>query len=99
MSTKERVKERVIEELKTIIDPEIGIDIYSLGLIYQIEINSEKQIKLTMTYTTPFCPYGQALKTEVENALRDLGFSQVRLAVTFEPPWKPPENLREMMGI
>lgn len=91
-------KEQTIEELSTIIDPEIGLDLYRLGLIYDITINKD-EVKVTMTYTTPFCPYGDALKTEVEYALRDIGFSQVNIEVTFNPPWKAPDNLREMMGI
>ncbi len=92
-------KERIIEELQTVFDPEIGLDVYTLGLIYDIEIVDEKHVKVTMTYTTPLCPYGPALNTEVTDAMRSLGFSKVELDVTFDPPWKPPENLREMMGV
>ncbi len=92
-------KERIIEELETIIDPEIGLDLWTLGLIYNINIESEEKVIITLTYTTPLCPYGPAINTEVTDAMRSLGFKAVEIDLTFDPPWKPPENLREMMGV
>lgn len=92
-------KERIIEELETIMDPEIGLDLYTLGLIYNIGIESEKHVKIIMTYTTPLCPFGPAIKNEVEDAMHDLGFQAVEIEVTFDPPWKPPANLRQMLGV
>lgn len=92
-------KERVIEELETIMDPEISLDLWTLGLIYNIEIESEKHIKITMTYTTPLCPFGPAIKNEVEDAMHDIGFKSAEIEVTFEPAWKPPANLRIMLGL
>lgn len=92
-------RERIIEEFETIIDPEIGIDLWTLGLIYDFTVESEKKIVVTMTYTTPLCPYGPALNMEVTDAMRSLGFGAVDIQLTFDPPWKPPANLRDMMGI
>ncbi len=92
-------KERVIEELETVMDPEIGLDIYTIGLIYNVTLVSDKEVSILMTYTTPVCPFGPALNQEVKDAMYELGFSRVNLEITFDPPWKPPENLREMMGI
>lgn len=92
-------KERVIEELETIIDPEIGLDLYTFGLIYDIQIISDTDIAITMTYTTPLCPFGPALNQEVQDAMYGLGFSNVQLSVVFTPPWEPPQHLREMMGV
>ena len=92
-------RERIIEEFETIIDPEIGIDIWTLGLIYDFTVESGKKIVVTMTYTTPLCPYGPALNMEVTDAMRSLGFSAVDIQLTFDPAWKPPVNLREMMGV
>lgn len=92
-------KERVIEEIETIMDPEIGLDLFTLGLIYDIDIQSEEYVKIIMTYTTPLCPYGPAIKNEVVDAMHDLGFNVADIEVTFTPPWKPPEKLREMLGL
>ncbi len=92
-------KERIIEELKTIIDPEIGLDLWTLGLIYTIQIESDDAVKISMTYTTPLCPYGPALNAEVTNAMHDIGFKKAEVEITFDPSWKPPENLREMLGV
>lgn len=92
-------KERVIEELETIMDPEIGLDLYTLGLIYNIEIENATHVKITMTYTTPLCPFGPAIKNEVEDAMHDIGFKSSEIDITFDPPWKPPANLRTMLGL
>lgn len=92
-------RERIIEELETVMDPEIGVDLWTLGLIYGIEFEDEKYIKITMTYTTPVCPYGPALKQEVMDAMHDLGFRAVEIDISFDPPWKPPQNLRAMLGV
>ena len=92
-------REQVIEILETIFDPEIGIDIWTMGLIYDIQIKSEKEIFVLMTFTTPACPAGPALKNEVTDNMRGLGFDKVDIEVTFEPPWKPPQILREALGL
>lgn len=92
-------RERIIEELETVMDPEIGLDLWTLGLIYDITFEDEKYVKITMTYTTPMCPFGPALKQEVADAMYGLEFKAVEVEVTFDPPWKTPENLREMMGV
>lgn len=92
-------RERVIEELETIMDPEIGLDLWTLGLIYDIQFQDEEYIKIVMTYTTPLCPYGPILKQEIVDSLRELGFKAVDIEISFDPSWKPPENLRAMLGI
>ncbi len=92
-------KERVIEELETVMDPEIGLDIYTLGLVYDMIYTSEEVITIVMTYTTPLCPFGPMLQENIEAALKGLGFEKVAITLTFDPPWEPPENLREMMGV
>lgn len=92
-------KEQVIEKLRTVLDPEVNLDIYTMGLIYNLEIIDENQIKILMTYTTPLCPYGPALSEQVKAAMAELGFSDCQITVTFEPPWKPGEELRLMLGV
>lgn len=92
-------KERIIEELETIMDPEIGLDLWTLGLIYNVTVVDPTHIQIVMTYTTPLCPYGGQMKQEVTDAMCSLGFIRVELEVTFDPPWEPPQELRDMLGI
>lgn len=95
-------KEQIIEALQTIKDPEVGLDIWTMGLIYNIEITNESRvlgIKITMTYTTPFCPWGPQLNEEIETALKKAGAKKVEIEITFDPPYKMPEELRTMLGI
>lgn len=92
-------KEDVIEVLKTVEDPEIGIDIHTLELIYELKIEDAK-IYLKMTLTTPFCPYAPMLLDEIKMKLRQIeGVEEVQIELTFEPRWQPSEELRAMMGI
>ena len=92
-------KEDLIEEVfKKYIDPELGIDVWTLGLIYKIEIMA-KEVKVVLTFTSPMCPYGPQMVDELTEQITELGASKVEIEVTFEPPWKPSEELREMMGM
>ena len=92
-------KEDLIEEVfKKYIDPELGIDVWTLGLIYKIEITA-KEVKVVLTFTSPMCPYGPQMVDELTEQIKELGASKVEIDVTFEPPWKPSEELREMMGM
>jgi metal-sulfur cluster biosynthetic enzyme len=92
-------REKVVETLQTIIDPEINMDIYTMGLIYDIQMKDERNIFILMTLTTPACPVGPFIQSEITDAMRDLGFSTVDVGLTFDPPWKPPQALREALGI
>jgi metal-sulfur cluster biosynthetic enzyme len=92
-------KEQIIEALKTVKDPEVKIDIWTMGLIYQILIGEDK-VKIVMTYTTPFCPWGPLLQTEIQKAIKDhLGIENTEIELTFDPPYKMPDELRAMLGI
>jgi metal-sulfur cluster biosynthetic enzyme len=90
-------QEQVIEAIKTVIDPEIHADVYTLGLIYNIAIG-EDGIDILMTLTTPFCPYGDEIVRNVEKALKKFGV-EVRVDLTFEPEWKPSEETRLALGL
>ncbi len=92
-------KDAIINELKTVLDPEINLDIWTMGLIYTINIISDKELEITMTYTTPMCPFGPVLKEQITEKMHDLGFTSVALEVTFEPPWQSSEELRTILGI
>lgn len=90
-------KEQIIDALKTVVDPEIHADIYTLGLIYDTKVG-EEGIDILMTLTTPFCPYGDEIVQKVEGALKKFGV-EVRVDLTFEPEWKPNEETRIALGL
>lgn len=92
-------KEEVIEMLETIQDPEVSMDIWTMGLVYAIDIKDEQSIHILMTLTSPACPLGPFIQGEVTDVMRQLGFSSVEVELTFDPPWQPPEKLREALGI
>ncbi len=92
-------KESVIEVLKKVNDPELNIDVWTLGLIYNIDIN-EDNIKLLMTFTTPMCPYGPWLVDDIKKKLSEMKeINSVNVEITFNPPWQPSEELRAMLGV
>lgn len=91
-------KEQIIEALKTVKDPEIGIDLWTLGLIYKIDSGIDG-IDILMTLTSPFCPFADELIASVEKALAPLSGGEVRVNITFDPPWEPSAELRTMLGV
>ena len=91
-------KQQIIDALKTVKDPEIGIDLWTLGLIYDIKTGDEG-VDILMTLTSPFCPFGNEIVLSVEEAVKKLGAEEVRVDVTFDPPWEPTDELRKMLGI
>ena len=92
-------KEEIIKTLKTCYDPEINVDVHTLGLIYDISIN-DKDVKIKMTLTTPFCPYGQFLIDQIkEKIIHNNKAKLVDIELTFDPPWQPSDELRSSLGI
>jgi len=85
------LQERVIAVLKTCYDPEIPVDIYELGLIYEVDADDAAgQVEIRMTLTSPMCPVAEILPPEVEAKVRSLeGVKGARVQVTWEPPWSP----------
>jgi FeS assembly SUF system protein len=84
----EDLKEKVIEKLQTIFDPEIPVSIYELGLIYEINILPINNVQVVMTLTAPGCPAAQSLPVEVDQKLREIeGVNDVHVAVTWTPAW------------
>ena len=82
------IKNRVIDEVKKIFDPEIPVNIYELGLIYKIEVDEKNKINIDMTLTSPNCPVAESLPKEVkENIMKVEGVSDVNLNLVWEPPW------------
>lgn len=84
----ETLGEKIVRVLKTIYDPEIPVDIYELGLIYDVFVNEDHDVKILMTLTTPNCPVAETLPVEVEEKVKSI--DEVRNAeveITFDPPW------------
>ena len=101
MITEDQVK----EAMRRIIDPDIGISILELGLIYGVEIQNEgKQVTVSMTLTSPACPAGPMLIAQVESAARSLeGVEKASVELVWSPPWNPREmasdEVKDMLGI
>ncbi|MCH5718845.1 iron-sulfur cluster assembly protein [Niabella hibiscisoli] len=84
----EEIKEKVVEVIKTIFDPELPVNILELGLIYKIEVNEGGNVFVLMTLTAPGCPAAQSLPLEVDEKVRAVeGVSDVLVTVTWDPPW------------
>jgi FeS assembly SUF system protein len=80
--------DKIVRTLKTIFDPEIPVDIYELGLIYDVFVNEDNDVKILMTLTTPNCPVAESLPQEVKEKVRSLDeVNDVELELTFDPPW------------
>lgn len=80
--------EKIVRVLKTIYDPEIPVDIYELGLIYDVMVNTDYDVKILMTLTTPNCPVAESLPKEVEDKVKSLDtVKDCEVEITFDPPW------------
>ena len=80
--------EKIVRILKTIYDPEIPVDIYELGLIYDVFVNEDYEVKILMTLTTPNCPVAETLPLEVEEKVKSLkDVKSAEVEITFDPPW------------
>jgi FeS assembly SUF system protein len=80
--------QKAIDMLKTCYDPEIPVDIWELGLIYELTIDREDNLTMLMTLTSPSCPVAETLPPETEQKLRDIeGVKSAKITMTFEPPW------------
>ena len=80
--------EKIIKMIKTIFDPEIPVDIYELGLIYDVFVNEDFDVKILMTLTTPNCPVAETLPVEVEEKVMSIDeVKSAKVELTFEPPW------------
>lgn len=80
--------EKIIKVLKTIYDPEIPVDIYELGLIYDVMVSEDNDVKILMTLTSPNCPVAETLPVEVQEKVRSIKeVNEVDVEITFDPPW------------
>ncbi len=89
---------KAIETLKTIHDPEVGLDIWNLELIYDLQMKNN-MIQVFMTFTSPLCPYGPELVDTVKEKLLAAGFKHVDVEIVIDPPWVPSEYVKELLGL
>ena len=88
------LRDRVIDTLKTCYDPEIPVDIYELGLIYEIHIDEGNDVNIKMTLTSPACPVAETLPVDVEQKIKSIpDVNNAKVEITFDPPWE-----KEMMS-
>lgn len=84
------LKEHIIETLKTIFDPEIPVNIYEIGLIYEVTVDDDANAHVLMTLTSPMCPVAESLPPEVEAKVAGVvGVASAKVEVTWDPPWDP----------
>ena len=87
LNTKE-LGEKIVKVIKTVYDPEIPVDVYELGLIYDVFVNEDYGVKILMTLTTPNCPVAESLPQEVEDKVKSISIvTDAEVEITFDPPW------------
>lgn len=96
-------KDEVLKALSNVIDFELGLDVVSLGLVYDIDVDQHDNVTVTMTMTTPACPLAGMILQDAEDKIREIqGVKDVKINLTFDPPWTPDrmnEELRKRFGI
>jgi FeS assembly SUF system protein len=84
------MEEQVLEALRTCFDPEIPVNIYELGLIYEVNVDDAGAVSIKMTLTSPHCPAVQSLPAEIENKVKAIaGVTDVKIDLVWDPPWEP----------
>jgi FeS assembly SUF system protein len=103
MIDKEKMKEKIIESLKGVYDPEIGLDIVNLGLIYDIDISEDGKVDIKMTLTTPGCPLAGSVEEAVRTVVSAIDeVKDVNVELVWDPPWNPSmmsEEAKQVLGI
>ena len=85
-----QLRDRVIKVMELVYDPEIPVNIYELGLIYDISVNDDNNVEITMTLTSPHCPVAESMPGEVEDRARSVdGVGDVKVNLVWDPPWTP----------
>lgn len=101
--TKEELRNAVWSKLKEVIDWEIGLDVITLGLVYDIQVDEQSNVKVVMTMTTPMCPLAGSILADAEMKVRSIeGVGDVQVELTFDPPWTPDRIdplVRKQLGV
>ena len=96
---KKKVRDpKIINALKKVKDPEIDLDVWTLGLIYDMEI-IENRPMIKMTFTSPMCPFGPQIVNNIKNEIKKLGYDEPEIELVFKPLWEPSEEVKDMLGI
>ncbi len=95
MVTKEQLIENVFKKYE---DPELFIDVWTLGIIYDVTVTDDK-VHVLLTFTSPICPFGPQMVSDIKEMIEKEGATEVEIELTFEPAWQPTEELREMLGV
>lgn len=100
---REELRTAVLNKLKEVIDWEIGLDVVTLGLVYDIQVDEQNNVKVLMTMTTPMCPLAGGIMGDAEMKIRSIeGVGNVEIELTFDPPWTPDRIdpvVRKQLGI
>ena len=91
-------RDQAMRALKKVIDPELGIDVVTLGFIRELTVKADGRVDLVMTLTSPLCPLRQEIKNQVRQALADAGAGDVSITLEFDPPWQPPPAVKALLG-
>ena len=90
MPAENTLHDKVLEVLKTVFDPEIPVNIYEMGLIYEVKIDDDANVHILMTLTSPMCPVAESLPPEVEEKVAATeGVAKATVEITWDPPWDP----------
>ncbi|MCA1998006.1 MAG: iron-sulfur cluster assembly protein [Armatimonadetes bacterium] len=97
------LQNEVVEALRTVYDPEIPVNIYDLGLVYEVEVAENGDVRVVMTLTSPHCPVAESLPADVEMVVRSVkGVGDVKVELTWDPPFtidRIPEEIRQYLGL
>lgn len=98
MGKNKELEDKIIAVIKTIFDPEIPVDIYELGLIYDVRIDDNNEVEVDMTLTSPSCPVAESLPVEVEEKIQSVeGVAKAKVSIVFDPPWSKDMMSEEAM--
>ena len=90
MAEVQALGEQIVEQLKTVFDPEIPVNIYELGLVYKIDVEDDNTVLIDMTLTSPHCPVAETLPPEVEQKVQQIdGVTRCEVRIVWDPPWTP----------
>ena len=92
------MEKKILEKLKSVLDPELGLDIVSLGFVREIIVDKDS-VKLIMTLTTPLCPMRDQISGQIKKSLKEINLNKVDIEYVFDPPWEPPPEAKAILGL
>lgn len=92
-------KETIMKRLSFVMDPEVDCDIVTMGLVRDVTVRDDGSVHVLHTLTSPMCPLGPKIQGDIRGEIVAMGAEKVDVELTFDPPWEPPPDLREMLGL